>query len=93
MPKPFVHHDQLDIKNCVAILVSADFLRIEPLIEEACAFISQNLNDLLRMPIDFSCINDKLMSKISSMLKIEELDSLNDGKDRLKSRLFMNKTE
>lgn len=45
------------------------------------------------MAIDFSCINDKLINKVSNLLRIEEMDSLNDTKDRLKSRLFMKKTE
>jgi hypothetical protein len=51
----------LDIKNCVSILISADFLRIPKLIDESAAFICSHVADVIALPIDMNCINERLL--------------------------------
>lgn len=48
----------LDLKNVVSILISADFLSIFDLVKECIAYIISNLHDVVRLPIDMTCLND-----------------------------------
>jgi hypothetical protein len=57
-------HDRvpvLDLKNVISILISADFLTIIDLVRECIAYIISNLHDVVRLPIDMSCLNDKVL--------------------------------
>lgn len=73
----------MDLKSCISILISADFLKISKLVDETTSFIVYNINDIVRLPIDMSCINDKLLKIITKKLSIVDVDSIIDKKDRL----------
>ena len=83
----------LDIKSCISILISADFLKIARLVDETAEFISKNISSIVALPIDMSCINDKLLRIISSKILPEDLDVIIDKKDKLMSKLFMRKLD
>ena len=44
-------------------------------------------------PIDMSCINAALVKRLANLADIKTLESLNDKKDKLKSKLYMKKLE
>jgi hypothetical protein len=49
----------------VSILISSDFLQMDSLVEICTNFIAKNLGDILKLPIDLSCISEKLVNKIA----------------------------
>lgn len=55
----YVHsrNPALDIKLAVSILISSDFLQMAPLVQQTSEYIAQNLQDIINLPIDMSCIN------------------------------------
>lgn len=63
-----------DVRSCVSILISADFLKISPLVEDSLLYISKNLDEILKLLIDMNCINDKLACRLASLLSIEDID-------------------
>eukprot|EP00668_Euglena_longa_P038580 GGOE01049614.1.p1 GENE.GGOE01049614.1~~GGOE01049614.1.p1 ORF type:complete len:540 (+),score=142.95 GGOE01049614.1:133-1752(+) len=79
----------LEVKVAVSILISSHFLQMEDLVEIALQYIATHLQDVLRLPIDFSCITEPLMKKLASLLAVEELDELRDRKERLLPHLFL----
>lgn len=84
---------ELEIKNCVSIFISADFLKIQRLIDEAAAFICGHLSDIVSLPIDLNCINERLVQILASKVRLDELDGIIDKKDKLMSRLYMRKLD
>ncbi len=47
----------------------------------------------MRLPIDMSCLNDKVLYLIAEQLPIGKLNNLMDKRDKLTSRLFKAKVE
>lgn len=47
----------LDVKLAVSILISSDFLQMKDLVNKTTNYISQNLQEIINLPIDMSCIN------------------------------------
>lgn len=83
----------LDLKNVISILISADFLIIQELVRECIAYVISNLHDVVRLPIDMNCLNDKVLYLIAEQLPIGKLNNLADKRDKLTSRLFKAKLE
>jgi hypothetical protein len=83
----------LEVKNCVSILISADFLKIHQLIDETAQFICSHISDIVCLPIDMGCINERLIKTIALKISVEELESMVDKKDKLFSKLYMRKLD
>ena len=83
----------LDVKLAVSILISSDFLQMDPLVHQTTLFIAQNLQEIINLPIDMSCINSTLVQKLADCVDILILDGLEDKKDKLRSKLYMKKLE
>jgi hypothetical protein len=49
----------------ISILISSDFLQMVSLVDLCLKFVSQNLTDIIKLPIDLSCISEKLLNKLS----------------------------
>lgn len=81
----------LTVQNVIPILVSADYLLMNSLIDDCSHFISQNLNDMVNVPIDMSNISSESMKKISMLVSLKDLDNFKDPRDCLQSKIFMNK--
>ena len=59
---------RFDASNVVSILISSDFLNMgEDLIEKCLHYVSRHLNDILALPLDFSCLNDKMVSRLAEL--------------------------
>jgi len=61
---------ELDQKTCISIFISADFLKIEKLLKETSQYICNNLTEILALPIDMNCINDKLLRLLASTVTL-----------------------
>ena len=83
----------LDLKNVISILISSDFLQMKELVNECISYVISNLHDVVRLPIDMNCLNDKLVKKIAEQTPIGKLTTLLDKRDKLTSKLFQKKLE
>ena len=83
----------LDVKNVTSIMISSEFLQMVGLVEESLQFASQNLQDIVVLPIDMNCMNSTLVKRLAAKTDVETLDRLHDRKDKLRSKLFMKKLE
>ncbi len=52
----------------VSILISSEFLQMEALVDICAERIAQSLGDIIKLPIDLSCISEKLINKIAAMI-------------------------
>lgn len=82
----------LDLKNVISIMISAEFLQMEPLIHECISYILCNLADVVRLPIDMDCISDGLAQRLAGRTPVRVLIGLYDKRDKLRSRLLGLKT-
>ncbi|CAJ1402961.1 unnamed protein product [Effrenium voratum] len=79
----------LDTKDLVSILISADFLQMETLVEECLAAMHKSLAEVLAVPLDLGCIPERLAGNLAARCSLEDLEQLQDEKDRFKSRLYV----
>jgi hypothetical protein len=82
---------ELDTNNVISILISSDFLQMEQLVAECVKFVKNNLEDVVKLPIDMNCLNDKLLRQVANLFKDAELDEVKDRKDKLVGKLFVAK--
>jgi len=66
---------------------------MEDLVRECVSYVITNLHDVVRLPIDMSCLNDKLISLIAEYTPMGKLHTLLDKRDKLTSKLFQKKLE
>ena len=59
---------QFEIGNAISILISSEFLKMEGLVEECLDFVAKRINDIVRLPIDMSCISGILLKKLASRI-------------------------
>jgi len=59
----YVHGNkpELEIKSAISILISSDFLQMAPLVAQTVTFIAQNIQSIILLPIDMSCMNQVLV--------------------------------
>lgn len=58
---------QLDKALVVSILISSDFLQMDTLVELCLEKIAANLSDIIKLPIDLSCISEKLINRLAAL--------------------------
>ena len=63
------------------------------LVEESLVYVSENIQDIIYLPIDMNCMNSSLVKRLATKIPIEALETLIDKKDKLKSKLYMKKLE
>eukprot|EP00002_Diphylleia_rotans_P035861 TRINITY_DN7862_c0_g1_i3.p1 TRINITY_DN7862_c0_g1~~TRINITY_DN7862_c0_g1_i3.p1 ORF type:complete len:390 (+),score=56.15 TRINITY_DN7862_c0_g1_i3:764-1933(+) len=83
----------INAQNVMSILVSSNFLMMEELVLHCIEYIRKNVNYIVRLPIDFSSLPSKLLHQLANLMTEEEVDNMDDRKDRLQSKLFMAKIE
>ena len=77
----------------VSILISSDFLQMEALVEHCLVHISNNLNETIRLPIDLSCISDKIVNRLAALTHLKTLAHTKDRKDKLLNKLYKRRVE
>ena len=66
---------------------------MERLVDECIDFVSKYIEDVIKLPIDMSCLNPRLLKKLACQFDIEKLDLIKDRKDKLVSKLYTKKLE
>jgi Domain of unknown function (DUF3342) len=68
----------LDSSILVSILISSDFLLMDSLVDICLKNIAGRLQEFVKLPIDLSCISDKLVNKLAVLThpKVSNLISL-----------------
>lgn len=56
-------------------------------------YIADNLQEIILLPIDMGCMNQNLVKRLAEIVDVNILETLNDRKDKLRSKLFMKKLE
>lgn len=58
---------KIDKSILVSILISSEFLQMDSLVELCINQMTQNLNEIVKLPIDLSCISERLINKIAQL--------------------------
>lgn len=58
---------KIDKQILVSILISSEFLQMDQLVEHCITQMTQSLNDIIKLPIDLSCISEKLINRIAAL--------------------------
>jgi hypothetical protein len=93
LQQPQAQFRTLDTSNAVSILISADYLQMEKLVDECVVYIRDHIHEIIKLPIDTSCIPSNILKKIAGLIDVETLDEEKDRKDKLISKIYMKKLE
>lgn len=77
----------------VSILISSEFLQMDVLVDICLQHISANLTDIIKLPIDLSCISEKLINKLAFMTPPKVLCEAKDRKDKILNKLYKRRVE
>ena len=69
---------EIRVEDAISILISAEYLRIPRLVDDCLRFFVEHINQILRLPLDLSCISSKLAKKLAGMMPLEKLETVND---------------
>eukprot|EP00359_Climacostomum_virens_P000438 CAMPEP_0204897116 /NCGR_PEP_ID=MMETSP1397-20131031/556_1 /ASSEMBLY_ACC=CAM_ASM_000891 /TAXON_ID=49980 /ORGANISM="Climacostomum Climacostomum virens, Strain Stock W-24" /LENGTH=258 /DNA_ID=CAMNT_0052064823 /DNA_START=64 /DNA_END=837 /DNA_ORIENTATION=- len=93
----FLHEGSSDnilkVSNVISILISSEYLQVDLLTDKCLQFIVDDINEVVKRPIDFACINDKLMRRLAGLVDVQKLDEIIDIRDKLLSRIYTKKVE
>ncbi|XP_069984138.1 SANT and BTB domain regulator of class switch recombination isoform X1 [Penaeus vannamei] len=78
----------LEPKTAVSILISADFLKMAPLVEEVLQYVHDNINLILEAQVNLSCLSDAILTRLAYLFTHWELESLRDRRDRIQNKLY-----
>ena len=87
---------ELTVGNCVSVLVSSDFLRMDRLVEECLDFVTANAVAVARGPLDLGALAERLLRRLAARLTEDTLEALRDAGDAgtaLSSKLYGFKLE
>ena len=56
---------------------------MERLIHECLSFFHANCSEIVKIPIDLACINAKLVARLAALFNLDELDAVDDPKDKV----------
>lgn len=62
-----IRHPQIDKSIVVSILISSEFLQMDSLVDICLENIAERLHEIIKLPIDMSCIADKLINKLAAL--------------------------
>ena len=93
----FIHEpDQppkLDKTIVVSILISSEFLQMDSLVDLCLEHISKSLGDIIKLPIDLSCISEKMINKLAFLIPPKVLAQTRDRKDKILNKLYKRRVE
>uniref|UniRef100_A0A7S1XVF4 SANT and BTB domain-containing protein n=1 Tax=Phaeomonas parva TaxID=124430 RepID=A0A7S1XVF4_9STRA len=84
---------KLDPSCVISILISSDFLQMDPLTELCLKYITAHLSEVIRVPIDMGCIKDELLVRLAALTEPEVLAYTRDKRDKLLSKLYKKRIE
>mmetsp|Transcript_3749 Transcript_3749/g.5862 ORF Transcript_3749/g.5862 Transcript_3749/m.5862 type:complete len:925 (+) Transcript_3749:62-2836(+) len=77
----------------VSILISSEFLQMDSLVELCIQHVANNLSEIIKLPIDLSCISEKLINRIASITQPKTLSETRDRKDKILTKLYKRRVE
>lgn len=77
----------------VSILISSEFLQMDTLVEHCLVHIANTLNETIRLPIDLSCISDKIINRLAALTHPKSLANTKDRKDKILNKLYKRRVE
>lgn len=80
--------EPLTVKNVISILISSNYLKMANLEFDCIKFISSNLDQIVKLQIDLSCLTPRMIRLIVQNSTVEAIDAMQDKKDKLQGRLF-----
>eukprot|EP00957_Ditylum_brightwellii_P036695 2779533-Ditylum_brightwellii.AAC.1 len=95
----FIHNEgtppKLNLDMLLPVLVASDFLQMDTVFDFCTKFMSANLQDVLKMQIDFSFLRDDHITRLAQYTPAEELARIKDEgqQPQITSRLFKAKIE
>jgi hypothetical protein len=72
---------------------SAGLAQMLPLVERCLDYMHEHLSAIIKLPIDFGCIHQSLLERLAGRLTVDELDQVQDSRDKLVGRIYMTKLE
>ncbi|KAJ3160212.1 hypothetical protein HDU86_001048 [Geranomyces michiganensis] len=75
----------------LSILISSNFLQMTALEDLCIRYIHENLDDVLKIPVDMGCLSEPLIQKLTKLFTIEELQRVKDPQDKVLNALFFGK--
>ena len=82
---------KLELQNIISVLISSEFLGIDDLVEKCLVFVSKHLEEVVKLPIEMSCLSASLIDRLSVKVGLTDLATLIDPKDKLSSKLYQRK--
>lgn len=82
---------KLDLQSVISILISAEFLGIDDLVEKCLVYVTKHLEEVIKLPIDLSCLNQSLIDRLAAKVGLAELATLVDPKDKLTGKMYQKK--
>ena len=79
---------KLELQNIISVLISSEFLGIDDLVEKCLVFVSKHLEEVVKLPIEMSCLSASLIDRLSGKVGLTDLATLIDPKDKLSSKLY-----
>ncbi|CAM9300693.1 unnamed protein product [Ectocarpus sp. 12 AP-2014] len=83
----------LEVPLAVSILISSDFLQMQRLVAECLGFVGEHLTEIVKLPIDLSCLSDKMVLQLAKIVTLDQLAVAKDRKDKLLSRVHKKRIE
>ncbi|CAN0188526.1 unnamed protein product, partial [Ectocarpus sp. 8 AP-2014] len=83
----------LQVPLAVSILISSDFLQMQRLVAECLGFVGEHLTEIVKLPIDLSCLSDKMVLQLAKIVTLDQLAVAKDRKDKLLSRVHKKRIE
>ncbi|CAM9547483.1 unnamed protein product [Ectocarpus sp. 13 AM-2016] len=83
----------LEVPLAVSILISSDFLQMQRLVAECLGFVGKHLTEIVKLPIDLSCLSDKMVLQLAKIVTLDQLAVAKDRKDKLLSRVHKKRIE
>ncbi|KAG5462202.1 MAG: hypothetical protein BJ554DRAFT_5499, partial [Olpidium bornovanus] len=70
-------------RTVISILISSSFLQMAKLTEDCLDYCHQHLSEVLTVPLDMSCISEKLLVRLAAKFNIVELNMVVDKRDKV----------
>jgi hypothetical protein len=77
----------------ISILISSEFLQMEALVNQCLLFIASSLSDIIRLPIDLSCVAERLINKLALLVSPRVLATTKDRRDKIVNKLYKRRVE
>ncbi|CAE8694263.1 unnamed protein product [Polarella glacialis] len=85
--------ESLAASNVVSMLISSDFLQMHQLVDKCLTVLHRSINDVVKLPLDLACLPNRIVARLAAMFRDDELEDVQDSRDKLLSRLYAHKLE